>query len=497
MTADFAIQLIQAHHPHLSEAAIRARLDYATSVNLERRYMYVEVPKAACTSFKTLLRRLEGLPPIDPFQGRYPEVTRAMAVHDRRLFGMPALTSFDSASQERILCAPDFLRFAIVRNPYTRLVSTWRDKVRLCAPGYEPFQARLRGGVPGRFTPANLISFAEFLGVIEGENLTLCNPHWRRQVDLLFFPALNLNLVAQLEHIDEALARFLAHAGFPQDQAVPEINRTSGDGDAYDQALADRVHALYAADFAAFGYARESWSPAREPEAIPDARHAAELAERHVMLGQLYRRRDALRRRLAEQARPAGREALAPLGQADFDLLFERVVDPIDGSLRREEARLLWELAASAEGSAIVEIGSHRGRRTAALALGALRGAGAPIYAVDAHEPSGEQNGGPIDRGHFMAAMLRHGLFHLVHLLNLESAVVAPGWRQPVALLILGGDHRKAAASRDFALWRDKLAPGAVVALQGGSEPALTTLAPRFVKTAEAGRITEFRATRQ
>src|SRR5690606_34352437 len=54
----------------------------------------------------------------------------------------------------------------------------------------------------------------------------------------------------------------------------------------------------------------------------------------------------------------------------------------IDGWLTDGEASALHRLAAEASGP-VVEIGSWRGRSTAALALGSMSGSKQPVYAVD------------------------------------------------------------------------------------------------------------------
>ncbi len=132
----YAVQHVLHHYPKLDPLRIERELRYSTFVSLERRYMYYEVPKAACSTMKTLLQKIEGLPPIQPFTGLNREVRRDMFIHERGLFKMASLLDFDSKVQEMILNSPEIFRFTIVRNPYTRLSSAWRDKVRLCAPGY-------------------------------------------------------------------------------------------------------------------------------------------------------------------------------------------------------------------------------------------------------------------------------------------------------------------------------------------------------------------------
>jgi hypothetical protein len=90
------------------------------------RAIYISVPKVACTSFKTAfagildvdLERAKG----DPHRVRYPRPVPIESV-------------------ERFLY-PGFYRFAFVRNPWDRLVSCYRDKIKNEVPGYTHFTIR-------------------------------------------------------------------------------------------------------------------------------------------------------------------------------------------------------------------------------------------------------------------------------------------------------------------------------------------------------------------
>jgi hypothetical protein len=68
--------------------------------------------------------------------------------------------------------------------------------------------------------------------------------------------------------------------------------------------------------------------------------------------------------------------------QRELDLILS-----IPGSTDSDEVSLLYELARQATAGCIVEVGSAKGRSTAALALGAKRGSGAAVYAIEPHEP--------------------------------------------------------------------------------------------------------------
>ncbi len=129
-----------------------------------------------------------------------------------------------------------------------------------------------------------------------------------------------------------------------------------------------------------------------------------------------------------------------------------------------EEWELLRSLAAGVSGGCIVEIGSYRGLSALALAQGAA--GDVPVFAIDPHEDFVGVTGyefGPEDRVAFYRNMLDHDGARKVRLVNLPSAVVAPGWDQPVALLLIDGDHSYEGARQDLDGFAPHLTEDAVV----------------------------------
>ena len=153
-----------------------------------------------------------------------------------------------------------------------------------------------------------------------------------------------------------------------------------------------------------------------------------------------------------------------------------RTIRRLEGKLSNEEALLLFELARETRAGVIVEVGSYRGKSTAALALGSQAGASLPVYAVEPHEEFvGPLGGvfGPEDRVVFFRQMLETGCARTVRLVNLSSEVLAPGWTRPIGLLWIDGDHSLAATRRDAEAWLPHLLPGARVAFHDTLDPQL------------------------
>jgi predicted O-methyltransferase YrrM len=478
MLTSYAIRKTSAYYPHLHPDNIAKRLWYSTFVNYERRYLYFEVPKAACTWMKTLIHSLERLPPIPPYTGSSRQVRRDMFVHSRRDFALPSLLHFEDAVQREILESPTFFRFTIVRNPYTRLASAWRDKVQACAPGYSAYYLRLKGGLPRSNVPDSFIRFDEFVREIAKEDLTRCDPHWRLQVEHNLSLVMNFSLVGRMESLRDAVATFLDRAGFRADALPDAVNQSAGVTD-YDENLAERVFKLYERDFANLDYGRGSWQSIRKSSEHPrdearDIKAVAEIAERNIVIDQLYGELDALRKELAKSTIGDTSARLSAYRAATFDDLFRDCISRIDGSATKEEACYLFELAKSAPSGCIVELGSFRGRATMTLALGTTAGNSLPVYAVEPHEPFVGELGdrsGPLDRAHFMKELVALGLYSLVRLVNVPGEALAAKSIAPISMLLLDADPRYHAIKRDVEHWREALATGASLLFAGSSNP--------------------------
>ncbi len=136
----------------------------------------------------------------------------------------------------------DYAAFAFVRNPYTRLVSCWQDKVV--------------GGGGWQYDDLRDLTLAEFVTVLEGMDLTTADRHVRPQTALL--PLDRLSFLGRLERIAADWEQVCALLGLG-DLELPRANASTTPPEPVrlDAALAERIRRLYALDFAMFGYAAE------------------------------------------------------------------------------------------------------------------------------------------------------------------------------------------------------------------------------------------------
>ncbi len=128
------------------------------------------------------------------------------------------------------------------------------------------------------------------------------------------------------------------------------------------------------------------------------------------------------------------------------------LMSKVDGWLRPDEARLLFESTVAAvreHPGAIVEIGSYRGRSTVLLACAARTlGGGRVVHAIDPHEgivsPIAKA---PPTWNTFMANVKAAGVWNYVDPICKKAEDV--DWKSPIAVLYIDGLHDYAHVSAD------------------------------------------------
>ncbi len=136
----------------------------------------------------------------------------------------------------------DYAAFAFVRNPFTRLVSCWQNKVV--------------DGTGWQLKDLRDLTLPEFVTVLEGMDLRTADRHVRTQTGLL--PLDRLSFLGRLERIAADWEQLCALLGLG-DLPLPRENVSGPPPEPVhlDDALAERIRRLYALDFAMFGYSTE------------------------------------------------------------------------------------------------------------------------------------------------------------------------------------------------------------------------------------------------
>ena len=150
-----------------------------------------------------------------------------------------------------------------------------------------------------------------------------------------------------------------------------------------------------------------------------------------------------------------------------------KFIESINGWVSLAEAQALYAAASTVSNGCIVEVGACEGRATVALSLGAPCGWGAMIFAVDPHEEFTGAFGsryGPENRKGFYEAMIAIGGGENVHLTNLSSEAISPGWNELVGMLLIDGDPSYEGVSRDWECWQPHLVARAILAFANSTD---------------------------
>jgi hypothetical protein len=218
-------------------------------------YIYVDTPKVACSTIKYTLKcaeydeaRLE----MNGSATRYGYSDFLMRIHDRR--ESPLLFPTTTEELEQFLSL-SHLVFCFARNPFTRVLSAYIDKIEKNAARRALFTTNLGRQAQDQ---DQLLSFVEFLELVKQQPPESMDPHWRLQN--LHIKGMHYDVVGAFEQfgndfdrllssIDQKMATFFAKVDEHKTNASENISKYYSDKKAVQLALD-----IYEQDFVYFGY---------------------------------------------------------------------------------------------------------------------------------------------------------------------------------------------------------------------------------------------------
>lgn len=221
--------------------------DYSINISLLHKYIYVETPKAACSTIKLSLQRLETRNPSFAWE-------HFMDVHNRNF--SPLLKPSQTCGFERLLANRDFKIFCFVRNPYTRLLSCYLDKI----VGNRPPKKSILKILGLKDQPLSTqIGFEQFIDAISSQSIREMNPHWRPQYYQTLQDSISYNFIGKFESLEMDLERIFSSfcSNYSSYLAIERRHRTDSAtkvNNYYTSTLLEKVYNLYQIDFSTFGY---------------------------------------------------------------------------------------------------------------------------------------------------------------------------------------------------------------------------------------------------
>lgn len=165
--------------------------NYCANISLKHKYLYIETPKVACSTIKNSLMRLE----IDDL----PYDTKKIHVS---IFESPLLKPYQLPPDllSEVLFGDSFFRFSFVRNPYTRILSAFLEKILRNHPNTQNLREQLNLHPDEK---GALATFEEFLHIIDATAATEHDRHWRPQHLLLLEGWLNMHFLGRFENFSD------------------------------------------------------------------------------------------------------------------------------------------------------------------------------------------------------------------------------------------------------------------------------------------------------
>jgi hypothetical protein len=238
-------RFVMLPNPYGPTPILRARFNDAVFVSRQRRYLFASNEKVANSTLRATFQSLE-------CDGRLPPHYKPF----KRWTG-PLLQPSDLPDFAGTLGNPAIRKFCVVRHPYTRLISCFRDKFERNPKG-AGYRRKMRElGLP----PNSNITFSEFLHAVAKQDQRAMNSHWRIQYYNVFTDMIRYDEVIRYENLPERLPKLVSDL-YPGVNASAILSRHRHDQSSDDlvkryftpelKILAQQIYQL---DFSTFGYA--------------------------------------------------------------------------------------------------------------------------------------------------------------------------------------------------------------------------------------------------
>ena len=226
-------------------------LDKMAVFSQHQKIIYVVVPKAANSSIKRLIWQDLGVDLEDS------EVMRVIHKGNSSQQPTTPLSRVTNKELEKALNSKEWLKFSFVRNPYTRLVSAYQDKIEN-NQNNKGFLRRLG------WHKSHIPSFEEFIDAITLQDINNMDWHWRPQWHLLMMDLISYDFIGKIEKLDNDIKKISNHLSMSDSDAIEAINsKTNSTKSNIENRISDnvalKIFNLYQKDFEYFNYSKNSY----------------------------------------------------------------------------------------------------------------------------------------------------------------------------------------------------------------------------------------------
>lgn len=221
-------------------------VDYLCNISTSRNFLYFETPKVGCSTIKRTLQLLE--------LSSATELCRD--VHDKRRSTLKGAISSGLSFQD-LFESRKLFRFTLVRNPYSRILSCYLEKI-VADPDERRRHQRLLG-----FTQAEPVSFQQFLLAIWRIPDRDRDMHWRSQACLINDSRVGYDCIGRFERFRKDFAQILRKIGCDIDESAicdvspHKTNAADRLREFFGEGERQLVAGMYRADFERYGYPPE------------------------------------------------------------------------------------------------------------------------------------------------------------------------------------------------------------------------------------------------
>lgn len=243
------------------------------------RMVFVPTPKVGCTSIMWAMARAEGTAAASSVVSARGEQSRDQTIHDPVIHGLPTLAGVGADERRAILGDPSWTRFCVTRDPYSRLLSGWVNRVLLNSADALGDDLAFAGDAMRVGAPADLgVAFRAFVReLLAGPTPTVTDAHFVPQVSLVRPDAFPYTDVVPLRELAAFTTRTAASSPVRRSFDPQPMNASIriAPSAVYDAATAALVDAYFAEDFDRLGYERVDFADTVDP--LPLTAREAEL----------------------------------------------------------------------------------------------------------------------------------------------------------------------------------------------------------------------------